>query len=39
MGLQASRDIYLTRHLLTHLFFIAGGFCCELDWHRGGCAI
>ena len=30
LGLQDSRDIYLTRHLLTHLFFIAGGFCCGL---------
>ena len=24
LGLQDSRHIYLTRHLLTHLFFIAG---------------
>ena len=30
LGLEDSRDIYLTRHLLTHLFFIAGGFCCGL---------
>ena len=30
LGLQDSRDIYLFRHLLTHLFFIAGGFCCGL---------
>ena len=30
LGLQDSRDIYLTRHLLTHLFFIAGGFICGL---------
>ena len=30
LGLQDSRDIYLTRHLLTHLFFIAGGFFCGL---------
>ena len=30
LGLDDSRDIYLTRHLLTHLFFIAGGFCCGL---------
>ena len=29
-GLDDSRDIYLTRHLLTHLFFIAGGFFCGL---------
>ena len=26
LGLDDSRDIYLTRHLITHLFFIAGGF-------------
>ena len=30
LGLQDSRDILLLRHLLTHLFFIAGGFCCGL---------
>ena len=30
LGLQDSRDIYLSRHLLTHLFFIAGGFICGL---------
>ena len=30
LGLKDSRDIYLSRHLLTHLFFIAGGFCCGL---------
>ena len=30
LGLDDSRDIYLTRHLLTHLFFIVGGFCCGL---------
>ena len=30
LGLDDSRDIYLSRHLLTHLFFIAGGFCCGL---------
>ena len=28
LGLQDSRDIYLTRHLLTHMLFIAGGFAC-----------
>ena len=26
LGLRDSRHIYLTRHLLIHLFFIAGGF-------------
>ena len=30
LRLQDSRGIYLSRHLLTHLFFIAGGFCCGL---------
>ena len=30
LGLTDSRDIYLSRHLLTHLFFIAGGFFCGL---------
>ena len=30
LGLQDSRDIYLTRHLLTHLLFIAGGFACGM---------
>ena len=30
LGLQDSRNIYLSRHLLTHLFFIAGGFSCGL---------
>ena len=30
LRLQDSRSIYLSRHLLTHLFFIAGGFCCGL---------
>ncbi len=28
LGLQDTRHIYLMRHLLTHLFFIAGGFAC-----------
>ena len=30
LGLEDSRHIYLSRHLLTHLFFIAGGFICGL---------
>ena len=34
LGLQDSRDIYLTRHLLTHLFFIAGGFVCGMLAYR-----
>ena len=32
--LQDSRHIYLTRHLITHLFFIAGGFACGLLAYR-----
>ena len=34
LGLQDSRRIYLTRHLLTHLFFIAGGFVCGMLAYR-----
>ena len=30
LGLKDIRDIYLSRHLITHLFFIVGGFCCGL---------
>ena len=33
-GLHDSRDIYLTRHLLTHLFFIAGGFVFAMLAYR-----
>ena len=33
-GLRDSRDILLVRHLLTHLFFIAGGFFCGLLAYR-----
>ena len=28
LGLQDTRHIYLTRHLITHLLFIAGSFVC-----------
>ena len=28
LGLTDSRDIHLTRHILTHIFFILGGFFC-----------
>ena len=28
LGLADSRDIYLFRHILIHIFFIAGGFFC-----------
>ena len=34
LGLQDSRHIYLMRHLLTHLFFIAGGFVCAMLAYR-----
>ena len=30
LGLQDSRSILLSRHLLTHLFYITGGFFCGL---------
>ncbi len=30
LGLTDSRAIYLNRHLLTHLFFLAGGWFCYL---------
>ena len=28
------RNIYLMRHLITHLFFLAGGLCCSLLVYR-----
>ena len=34
LRLRDSRHIYLTRHLLTHLFFIAGGFACGMLVYR-----
>ena len=34
LGLEDSRHIYLMRHLLTHLFFLAGGFCGSLLVYR-----
>ena len=34
LGQQDTRHIYLTRHLLTHLFFIAGGFAGGLLAYR-----
>ncbi len=34
LGLTDSRAIYLSRHLLTHLFFLAGGFFCWLLTYR-----
>ena len=37
LGLRDSRDIFLMRHLLTHLFFILGGFFCGLlAWRMFG---
>ncbi len=30
LGLEDSRDIFLSRHMLTHLFFLAGGVFCYL---------
>ena len=34
LGLQDTRHIYLTRHLIRHLFFIAGGFACAMLAYR-----
>ena len=34
LGLQDTRYIYLTRHLIMHLFFIAGGFVCGMLAYR-----
>ncbi len=34
LGLADSRAVYLLRHLLTHLFFLTGGFFCWLLAHR-----
>ena len=34
LGLQDSRHIFIERHLLTHLFFIAGGFVCGMLAYR-----
>ena len=33
-GLRDTRPIYIMRHLLTHLFFIAGGFVCAMLVYR-----
>ena len=30
LGLEDPRHVYLARHVLTHLFFLSGGFCCYL---------
>ncbi len=34
IGTQDTRDLYLLRHILTHLFFIVAGFCCYLLVYR-----
>ena len=34
LGLEDSRDVILSRHLLTHLFFLAGGFFAWLLAYR-----
>ena len=34
LGLKDSRDVYLTRHLLTHLVFLAGAGAAALLAHR-----
>ena len=34
LGLEDTRSIYLSRHLLTHLFFLIGGFFCSLLAYR-----
>ena len=34
LRLQDGRHIYLTRHLMMHLFFIAGGFVCGMLAYR-----
>ena len=34
LGLQDTRHIYLTRHLIMHIFFIAGGFACAMLAYR-----
>ena len=30
LGLEDPRHVFLARHVLTHLFFLIGGFCCYL---------
>ena len=30
LDLEDPRQVYLARHVLTHLFFLIGGFCCYL---------
>ena len=30
LGLEHGQDVYFSRHLFTHLFFLIGGVCCYL---------
>ena len=34
LGLEDSRSVFISRHILTHLFFIVGGFFCCLLAYR-----
>lgn len=34
LGLRAERGVYLSRHLLSHLFFLAGALACSLLTYR-----
>ena len=34
LGLEDTRDIHLMRHMVTHLFFLVGGFFCYLLTYR-----
>ncbi len=34
VGLEDSQRIYLLRHLVTHAFFLVGGWCCSLLVYR-----
>ena len=34
LGVEDSHDILLSRHLLTHLFFLAAALCCSLLTYR-----
>ena len=37
LGLEDPRHVHLARHVLTHLFFLLGGFCCYLlAWRLSG---
>ena len=37
LGLEDPRHVHLARHVLTHLWFLIGGFCCYLlAWRLSG---